>query len=450
MENLLDQIKHTFPCREKLIKELYSLIGDNNDQMCDAIYLYGQSGIGKSTAIQHLLKSGIVDNYVIMNCVECYSPEILYEGIIDQLYDHHLTPENGYKSYAKCKNMMTFLRLAKKLDDTQRYIIVLENAEELRDMEFNMLPCFVKLQELTGLNICTIFVSTIEFVKYHSKTSALDVISVYVNVYSKDEMKEILRLDYKNVQNTIRENISNDDIKLEILDTLNEDFYENYINVLLTVLFRVTRDVNELKSIAKFCYEKYIQPVLERSIEQHDVLKLWKLGEPTLLNVLRKYQIGMYLADSTVQISSNSSQISQLELPYYTKYLLIAAFLASNNPVKEDKKLFVKKSSKKKKSGKVKAKVTEKMNTQMGPQGFTIDRLLSIFYSILDEKVNLNAKLLGQISNLVHLRLLRFVSGENNILEGTARLQCTVGLEFILHVGKTLQFNVRQYLCDFI
>lgn len=450
MQYLLDNLKTVFPCREKMINHLYSLIGEENDQMYEAIYLYGQSGIGKSTTITHLLNSGIVNNYVSINCIECYSPEILFEAVVDQLFDHHLSPENGYKSYAKCKNMMTFIRLVKQLDASKRYIIVLDNAEEMRDMEYNMLPCFVKLQELTGLNICTIFVSTIEYVKYHAKTAAFDVINVYFDVYSKDEMKKILLLDYINVQDSIRQNILNDEKQLELFDTINKDFYGNYIEVLLTVLFRVTRDVNELKSIAKFCYEKYIQPVLDGTIKQHDARKLFKLGTPTLLSVLRKYQIGMYLAESTVELSSNSSQISQLELPYYTKYLLIAAFLASNNPVKEDRKLFVKKSSKKKKSQKVQAKVTEKLNTQIGPQGFTIDRLLSIFYSILDSKINLNAKLLGQISNLVHLRLLRFVSGENNILEGTTRLQCTAGLEFILHVGKTLEFNVRQYLCDFI
>lgn len=49
-----------------------------------------------------------------------------------------------------------------------------------------------------------------------------------------------------------------------------------------------------------------------------------------------------------------------LELPYYTKYLLIAAYLASHNEAKTDKRLFMKYHGKEKKrlqSLKAKAKV---------------------------------------------------------------------------------------------
>lgn len=90
------------------------------------------------------------------------------------------------------------------------------------------------------------------------------------------------------------------------------------------------------------------------------------------------------------------------------------------------------------------------MFTSVGPKPFSIDRLLAIFYSILDEKVGLTCNLLSQISTLVRLKLLGFVSGENNIMDGSARLQCTVGLEFVLYIGRVVGFNVSQYLCDFM
>lgn len=89
------------------------------------------------------------------------------------------------------------------------------------------------------------------------------------------------------------------------------------------------------------------------------------------------------------------------------------------------------------------------MNIQFGPKTFTIDRLLAIFYAILDEKVGLTCNLLSQISTLVDLNFLTFVSGENNIMEGTARLQSTIGLEFAVNIGKVVGFNTQQYLTDF-
>lgn len=75
---------------------------------------------------------------------------------------------------------------------------------------------------------------------------------------------------------------------------------------------------------------------------------------------------------------------------------------------------------------------------------------MAIFYSINEHKVPLTANLLMQISNLVRLKYLAFVSGENNVVDGSARLQCTVTLNFISLIGKQVGFNVRQYLCDFM
>lgn len=94
--------------------------------------------------------------------------------------------------------------------------------------------------------------------------------------------------------------------------------------------------------------------------------------------------------------------------------------------------------------------VSNKLSTQVGPKSFTIDRLMAIFYSINENKVPLTGNLLMQISNLVRLKYLTFVSGENSVMDGSARLQCTVTLNFISLVGKQVGFNVRQYLCDFM
>lgn len=50
--------------------------------------------------------------------------------------------------------------------------------------------------------------------------------------------------------------------------------------------------------------------------------------------------IGFPLNDDFVAAASSSR--SPLELPVYTKYLLIASYLASYNPAKSDKKFFMK------------------------------------------------------------------------------------------------------------
>lgn len=150
--------------------------------------------------------------------------------------------------------------------------------------------------------------------------------------------------------------------------------------------------------------------------------------------------------------TTNRIYSKQFELPYYAKYLLIASYLASHIDAKSDKRLFMKnhgKQRKRKQTIAAKAKVSEKLSTQIGAKSFSIDRLLAIFYAIMDEQVALTVTLLAQISSLVHLKLLCFTSGENNIMDGTAKLQSTVGLDFIREIGKKLNFDVCQYLYGF-
>lgn len=50
----------------------------------------------------------------------------------------------------------------------------------------------------------------------------------------------------------------------------------------------------------------------------------------------------MYNADTFYYIVVESHMRQSIELPYFSKYLLIASYLASYNPAKSDKKFFVK------------------------------------------------------------------------------------------------------------
>lgn len=98
--------------------------------------------------------------------------------------------------------------------------------------------------------------------------------------------------------------------------------------------------------------------------------------------------------------------------------------------------------------------MSEKFSTQIGPKSFTIDRLMAIFYAINVNKVPVTSDLMMQISNLVRLKYLAFVSGESNIMDGTARLQCNVTLNFIAMVCieypsivRMLQIFVLMWFC---
>ncbi|XP_065077483.1 origin recognition complex subunit 5-like [Ochlerotatus camptorhynchus] len=478
MESTVKALSEHFPCREKLIRQLYRFYGAG-DPFPPAIYLFGHTSTGKSSILREFLPHLGVTKHAFLNAIECYTNKILFETIINRLEGHMPSADNGYASLVSADCMRDFVGQLQRMDAECGYVIVLENAERVRDMDHNVLPMLLRLPEVSGLNISVVLVSDLPFEKYFIRTGLSPVIKVFVPEYSKKDIVVIMMEGFEKVREELRVNLelmvdgsakqaalSEEEIekRVKVLLDLTSGFYENYLNIFLNVFFKVCRDLKELQLVSFECFQKYCEPVLDGSIAPDDVTKLWRHISKTMKLSLSTIYMRMgninkellrptsESAESLEQVQTMKRLAQNLELPFYAKYLLIAAYLASHNAAKEDKRLFMKNHGKQKKrlqSVNAKAKVSEKMATQLGPKSFTIDRLLAIFYAILDEKVGLTCNLLAQISTLIHLKFLIFASGEGTIMDGSARLQCTIGMDFITHIGKMVGFNVRQYLCDF-
>ena len=105
-------------------------------------------------------------------------------------------------------------------------------------------------------------------------------------------------------------------------------------------------------------------------------------------NSLEDFSNGIQSLSSIGPSISNVNRIT-IELPFYSKFLLIAAFLASYNPAKSDKRFFVKHHGKQRKTVSS-MRTKEKLNSQLtGPKPFPLERLLAIFYNIVEEQVGL-------------------------------------------------------------
>ena len=82
-----------------------------------------------------------------------------------------------------------------------------------------------------------------------------------------------------------------------------------------------------------------------------------------------------------------------------------------------------------------------------GPKNFPLDRLMAIFYSIVEEKVAPSASILSQISSLVSLNLLARVNADDQI--DSTKYKCLVSFHFIQGIARQLEFDIAQYLYDF-
>lgn len=87
-------------------------------------------------------------------------------------------------------------------------------------------------------------------------------------------------------------------------------------------------------------------------------------------------------------------------------------------------------------------------NHLLGPKPFPLDRLLAIFYSVVDSRVAPTASIFSQISSLVTLQLLNQVSHDDQL--DAPKYKCAVSMDFICAISRTVNVDIVKYLYDFL
>uniref|UniRef100_A0A8C3UNN4 Origin recognition complex subunit 5 n=1 Tax=Catharus ustulatus TaxID=91951 RepID=A0A8C3UNN4_CATUS len=377
------RLESLVPCRESQVSMLLSIFGERQHFSFPSIFIYGHTSSGKTYVMQTLL-STLQLPHVFVNCVEYFTSRLLLEEILIKLQSCSGTEQT---SPVRCDSLNDFVRLFKQavasqeLQDQTLYI-VLDRAEQLREMEANILPAFLRLQELTDTNVTVVLLSEIVWELFRPNTGCFEPFTIYFPDYSIGHLQKILTQNHP--------------------PEYSADFYAAYINILLGVFYMVCRDLKELRHLAALNFAKYCEPVVRGEANERDTRKLWKNIEPHLKKAMQTF-------------------------------LLIAAYLASYNPVRTDKRFFLKHHGKIRKTNFMK-KHEKTSNHLLGPKPFPLDRLLAILYSIVDERVAPTANIFSQITSLVTLQLLSMV-GQNDQLDGP-RYKCTVSLDFIRAVAR--------------
>lgn len=463
----MEESQNKVPCREEQLNDLFNLLGEGDECLPCSIFITGSMATGKTLCVNSVLRS-LNHKFVVIDCIECYTPKIMFESILSGLEDEEIV--------VKCETLMDLINGLNRLQETllgyQPVIIVFDRAERLRSMDHNIMSAFLRVQELCNLNVCTIFITHLVYDNFYFKMGVREPIKLYFPNYNKEELFKIIFLHQKQFINHLLVTYEVDE---EIREELEKpELFANFLNAFLSVFYRPCRDLIELQHMACVNFIKYCEPIIKNEINASDLAKLWRHISPILKSSLEllylrisnskptKPSPGKENSDADIipahnfentlkeELTSTKTFAQSFELPYYAKFLLIAAYLASYNPPKEDKRLFMKNHGKQRKrlqQVRAKAKITEKLNTQLGPKVFTLDRLLAIFYAILEEKIGLTSNLLAQIATLVELKL---IAGSKEIDLDTAKYKCIVGYDFISAIAQTVGFNVRKYLYDFM
>ncbi|XP_061570369.1 origin recognition complex subunit 5 [Cololabis saira] len=434
-EGSLRRACEQLPCRELQAGSLLALMGQPEQCCYPSIFIYGHRASGKSHVINVLMKE-LELPHTTVSCVESVSVALLFEQVLLSFFGC-----NAVSQLPRAPSLSDFVRLyrqqASQSPASQTRYIVMEKAELLRETDAHLLPALLRLQELVEDNVTVILLSEIVWDQFRPNTGCFEPLLLHFPDYSKGELQQILCQDRH--------------------PSYSAEFYSSYINILLGVFYSVCRDLRELRHLAALNFSKFCEPLAAGKAKETDTHKLWKNIEPHLKKAMQtvylrevsslRWEQMQQTEDNETGALRGLSAHTHVELPFYSKFLLIAAYLASYNPARTDKRFFVKHHGKIKKTNFLK-KNEKTSNHLLGPKPFPLDRLLAVFYSVVDSRVAPTASIFSQISSLVTLQLLAQVSHNDQL--DAPKYKCAVSLDFICAISRTVNFDIMKYLYDFL
>uniref|UniRef100_W5NEJ3 Origin recognition complex subunit 5 n=1 Tax=Lepisosteus oculatus TaxID=7918 RepID=W5NEJ3_LEPOC len=325
----LQAAEEAVPCREAQAAALLALFGEPEHYSYPSLFLYGHRATGKSHVTLTLLRE-LQLPHAAVSCVECFSAGLLFEQVLGSLFGHEAVSQSlaRYSSFSDFVRVFQQLSARSSLPRHTRYI-VLDRAELLRDMDANLLPGFLRLQELVEDNVTVILLSEIVWEKFRPGTGCFEPLVLHFPDYSKAELQLILSQDPS--------------------PAYSPELYGTYINILLGVFFTVCRDLRELRHLAALNFPKFCEPLEKGEGNGSVSLSLSKGNPPHLVHSL-SFSVTLRVSSASCLSLSGHLSVSSpglsahahVELPCHSKFLLIAAYLASYNPARTDRRFFLK------------------------------------------------------------------------------------------------------------
>ncbi|KAL7750452.1 Carnitine O-acetyltransferase mitochondrial [Sorochytrium milnesiophthora] len=428
------QLLQRYPARRAQLEQLLPLL-DPTTPAPPSIFVYGPHATGKTTILQALVNAcnrRVDARACYISATECHTARVIWQRALTAWSGVVPGPENGFRGYGSCDSISDFVWKVQELiqdsDDALR-VLVIDNAERLRRLGATLLPALVRLSELTGRRICVVLATTLPWENFRSSSGASEPVVVAFPQYTKDEAVDIIMQDCP----------SADDVAA----------YAAYAPVMYDMFSRPCSDLNELRYLIALLWPSYMAPVRSGQIDKGQTVRLFR----ALDKELRAAFTQLYLRETSSAewaqqraASTTAPSFSSVDLPTTSKYLLIAAFLASFNPATMDRRFFDKASGPSKKQRKMDKAGGKMRQQQVGPKGFAVERMLAIFATVAND-METRSDIEQQIATLVSLRLVARTSAADQLT--APMFKCNVGYDFVLQVAQSVRFPLSEYLHDF-
>lgn len=449
--------------------------------------------------------------YAVVRSKECITGRHLLERAVCAASDA-VDWEGGA---GRCENLAQLVVLLGKMLEggKGRFVLVFDGVDKQRDAPPTLVPALARLGEVVSLsslgvrveltftkipNLTTVFVVTsprphflhnpgaphIHFPSY-TKAEAMAIISRSApSIYPTSPLEATSVSD--GADNMVVEGEDNNAVPRPTAKE-TADLYSRFLSAVWDTFAKYAgRDILSFRRIALALWPRFTAPIRAGVYGPREFQRLLTSQRPLFRDesVLTPSIINTSLPTPPASIApshpqlptttiskspanslANKHALTTPPLPYTSRILLIAAYLASYTPARLDTVLFAKSSGPTKKRRKnlggnatkprpgtaARRKLNRKL---LGPQAFVMERCLAIFWALREEATGGGraetggADILAAVAALSSLRLLGKTSKVADPLEGGCKWKVNVGWDVVRGVGRSVGIEVEEWIIE--
>ncbi|KAG6808886.1 hypothetical protein H0H92_002472 [Tricholoma furcatifolium] len=469
-------------------------------------------------------------HYAKVNAIACFTPRLLYDTVLNALTKWSVNWSDGCANWGLEGDTRRFnenfdgfvhgLRAAsehlrgrgvgkgkgkekKKLEtEDVRLVIVVEHAERLKESLPELMVPLTRLAELTQLDLCVILISRVRWEDVRPPLGAApDPYFIDIAPLSKEAIVQRVTSKFK----------PSEDLSPGPRHPSLTTLYSHFAAVLCDVCYPFTHDPQEIEYIAAARWPGFVQPMLDehqRSIEhsmdldEEETLQLQPPPEAVRMRLSRLFNASLSTALEELyprltnaaewakknkpasNLPLQSGQVAgekdqhlkhsgeaTLALPRMSKFILVAAFLASTNPAKSDIRMFGRGLDEKKRKRRArktaKTGISKVPQRLLGPVAFPLDRMLAILGALLEENdvetrlpepkftipgehTDMETSKVAIYSTVMELTSMRLIhrTTVGDRIDGPPSFKCGISYDVALTLAKLLSIPLNDLMWD--
>ncbi|RCK59356.1 Origin recognition complex subunit 5 [Candida viswanathii] len=488
----LTLLKEEIGERDDQIDFLNAFISRDPELLSPCLIVHGYKAVGKTLTVQRFLDT-LGATYTHVSCDQCVSKKMLlrrcFDGIrVDSghVNKREIGTRSDFQMYgAQGDTFASFISAMEKFTDkhkyTQHHVLVLDRVDECFEYLGDVLAAFTRLREAS------------------TKLKNLSVVAII----SGDDPKEIVTLSNPHVH--FRPYSEEEIVRILQAKKLcrfggdgdgdTTDFYNQYVKAVVDLFYHYTgSDISLLSDVIQRLWEPFVEPIEEGRLKATEFVKVLKENIDLFTHdgVVSNSGVVEFKTLQMEQELTNTTGGHVHDLPLHSKFLLLASYLASYCPPRDDILKYSKiKVAKYKKRATKASKVGRHgaghlgkgdIDTRMLTANFSdLERILAILSVIyrsyapslnksdkddllyMDEEIisneekkavekskftlTRNIDLTSQIATLFSLGLLSKTTS-SDILAAKVRWRCNIDWHTAESLAKSLSFPIEEFLMD--